>query len=99
MTQGKSALTLLAATLAIGVVGGDLSHGKDPPPLSRSDILLVQNDTQAPAASSQDSAKMGKDEGTHTGPNMGATPEDDTSKVDQPPRSNPTTEGGAPGGQ
>ena len=34
------------------------------------------------------SAKMGKEEGTHTGPNQGATPESDTSKIDQPERRN-----------
>jgi hypothetical protein len=41
--------------------------------------------------SAEDSAKMGKEEGTHTGPNQGATPEDDTQKVEQPERRNPTT--------
>jgi hypothetical protein len=40
-----------------------------------------------------ESAKMGKDEGTHTGPNQGATPENDTDKVEQPERRNPTTGG------
>jgi len=34
------------------------------------------------------SAKMGKDEGAHTGPNQGAAPESDTSKIDQPARRN-----------
>jgi hypothetical protein len=37
----------------------------------------------------QDSAKMGKEEGTHEGANLGATPEDDTKKVDQPERATP----------
>jgi hypothetical protein len=36
------------------------------------------------------SAKMGKEEGTHTESGHGA-PESDTSKVDQPERRNPTT--------
>ena len=36
-------------------------------------------------------AKMGKEEGTHTEPGHGAPPESDTSKVDQPERRNPTT--------
>ena len=34
---------------------------------------------------------MGKEEGTHTGANQGAKPENDTDKVDQPDRRNPTT--------
>ena len=37
------------------------------------------------------SAKMGKEEGTHTEPGHGAPPESDTSKVQQPKRQNPTT--------
>jgi hypothetical protein len=34
------------------------------------------------------SAKMGEDKGTHTESNQGATPESDTSKIDQPARRN-----------
>jgi hypothetical protein len=45
--------------------------------------------------SAEDSAKLGKEEGTHTGPNQGATPENDTQKVEQPARRNPTTGGAA----
>jgi hypothetical protein len=38
------------------------------------------------------SAKMSKDEGTRTGgPSQGTPPENDTQKIDQPPRQNPTT--------
>jgi hypothetical protein len=37
------------------------------------------------------SAKMGTDEGTHVGEDQGANPEDDTDKIDQPARRNPTT--------
>jgi hypothetical protein len=39
----------------------------------------------------EESAKMGKEEGTHAGANLGATPENDTQKIDQPERQNPTT--------
>jgi len=45
--------------------------------------------------SAEDSAKLGKEGGTHTGPNQGATPENDTQKVEQPARRNPTTGGAA----
>ena len=41
--------------------------------------------------STEGSAKMGKEEGTHTEPGHGAPPESDTSKVDQPERRNTTT--------
>ncbi len=37
----------------------------------------------------EESAKMGKGEGTHEGTH--ATPEHDTQKIDQPERRNPTT--------
>jgi hypothetical protein len=37
----------------------------------------------------EESAKMGKGEGTHEGSH--ATPEHDTQKIDQPERKNPTT--------
>ena len=41
------------------------------------------------------SAKMGTDEGTHTGDDQGSKPESDTSKVDQPARRNvPSNEDG-----
>ena len=35
---------------------------------------------------------MGKEEGTHEGEDLGATPENDTAKIDQPARRNPTTD-------
>jgi hypothetical protein len=39
----------------------------------------------------EESAKMGKDEGTHEGAHHGTIPENDTQKIDQPERKNPTT--------
>jgi hypothetical protein len=49
----------------------------------------VQNDEDS---SGPKSAKMGKDEGTQTGAaNQGTPPENDTQKIDQPQRQNPTT--------
>jgi hypothetical protein len=40
------------------------------------------------AVATDESAKMGKEEGTHTGTNQGVTPENDTKKVEQPARKN-----------
>jgi hypothetical protein len=34
---------------------------------------------------------MGKESGTHEGSDLGATPESDTNKIDQPARRNPTS--------
>ena len=48
-------------------------------------------EAKAKKKNAEGSAKMGKEEGTHTEPGHGAPPESDTSKVDQPERRNPTT--------
>ena len=40
---------------------------------------------------------MGKEEGTHEGEDLGATPENDTAKIDQPARRNPTTDNSSGG--
>jgi hypothetical protein len=61
---------------------------------SKGDLVTAQNAVEgAPgtAESTEDSAKMGEEEGTHTGSTMGAVRENDTDKIDQPARSNPTT--------
>ena len=44
----------------------------------------------------EESAKMGKEEGTHTEPGHGAPPESDTSKIDQPARRNIPSNEAAP---
>jgi hypothetical protein len=69
--------------------------------LSNSAIVIAADDAmpdadQGAAATeenSEGSAKMGEEQGTHTGDNLGATPENDTSKVEQPVRRDPTTGG------
>ena len=43
------------------------------------------------ARAKEKSAKMGKEAGTHTEPGHGEPSENDTSKVQQPERQNPTT--------
>ena len=95
MTRPTLALTALAAALTLGVIGDRETPKENAEPRAVSDILLVQADPSATGAeskpSTEDSAKMGKEEGTHSGENQGATPESDTSKIDQPARRNPTT--------
>jgi hypothetical protein len=44
----------------------------------------------------EESAKMGKEEGTHTEPGHGGTPESDTNKIDQPARRNVPSNDAAP---
>ena len=87
-------LSLAVGALALGVAGqAPQTTTKDP-----GGITLAADESPT-TAGSQASAKMGKEEGTHTGPGQGVTPEEDTSKIVQPPRKNPTTGGQTPTGQ
>ncbi len=58
-------------------------------------VITIAADEAQPAAdqgeNDQGSAKMGEESGTQEGADVGATPESDTKKVDQPDRRNPTT--------
>jgi Cysteine rich repeat len=56
-----------------------------------SEACKTQLEAKAKAKNAEESAKMGKEEGTHTEPGHSAQPESDTSKIDQPERRNPTT--------
>jgi hypothetical protein len=84
MTQGKILLAAFAAAVTLIPMGGVAEAASAAPSWSRGAVLIAGNEAE-------DSAKMGKEEGTHTGPNQGATPENETQKVDQPERRNPTT--------
>ena len=90
MKQAKILLTSFgAAGLALG-----FSLQPHPAPFWETNIVIAGEES-VPQESGEDSsaaqsAKMGKDEGTQTGgANQG--PENDTQKIDQPPRQNPTT--------
>ena len=83
-----------ATTLSLGV-----SLQSHPAPFWETNIVIageesvpkgnVKSDEDSSGAKS---AKMGKDEGTQTGgANQATPPENDTQKIDQPPRQNPTT--------
>jgi hypothetical protein len=99
MTHSKA---WLSSAAVIGLVFGlnlpdpNLSGGRAPL-LPLGFTLLAANETQATdqgkiqsEENANESAKMGKETGTHSG-DQGATPENDTKKVYQPPRENPTT--------
>ncbi len=94
MTRPSLALTAMAAALTLGTMGARETPKEPAEPLAISDILLVQADPATDAetkSNAEESAKMGKEEGTHSGENQGVTTESDTSKIDQPARANPTT--------
>jgi hypothetical protein len=99
MTQAKTLLTGVAvATLSLG-----FSLQPHPALFWESNIVIAAEETAPSGAQTNDdnsaaigtkeeeSGKMGKEEGTHTGANQATPPESDTQKVDQPPRNNPTT--------
>jgi hypothetical protein len=88
-------LSVAVAALSLGVAGQmPLMATKD-----AGGITLAADDSSTATGSEGKSAKMGKEEGTHTGPGQGVTPESDTSKIVQPPRKNPTTGGETSTGQ
>lgn len=89
MTEAKFLMAGLLAALALGATAGTAAAT----PCPKGNIVLAADESQAAGAKTDetDSAKMGKEEGTHTGANQGAKPESDTDKVDQPERRNPAT--------
>ena len=102
MTPSRTLLaTAAVAAITFGVPGPDLKPTYEQSPLTTSYIVLAADeakdddtDTATNQAQSEEnaveSAKMGEDAGTHTG-NKATTLENDTKKVDQPPRKNPTS--------
>jgi hypothetical protein len=88
MTDAKMLMAGLVAALMLGAMGGTAATA-----CPEGDIVLAADESQTAGAKMDetDSAKMGKEEGTHTGANQGAKPENDTKKVDQPERRNSTT--------
>ena len=79
----KSTLTGLALALTLSTHSVLLQHHPEngDAPGAYSDITIAANEGKA-----EESAKMGKEEGTHSGTNQGATSESNSAKVDQPDR-------------
>jgi len=95
MTISRLMLAAALGALVLGIMGLVPARA-EAATLFDKHILLAANDAppadaDTGAGGSQDSAKMGEGPGTHTGDDQGATPENDTQKVDQPPRRNETT--------
>jgi len=90
--------TLIATAAVIALTLGVTSRADVP--TEKESILppgaiIVAADEAQPAggqnANTHGSAKMGDEAGTQEGTDIGAVPENDTKKVDQPDRRNPTT--------
>jgi hypothetical protein len=94
MTKANMLMSLTATTLSLG-----FSMQPHPAPFWETNIVIAAEETSPKGniqadedSSAAKSAKMGKDEGTQTGSASQRTPpENDTQKVDQPPRQNPST--------
>jgi hypothetical protein len=83
MTNSKLMLTASAAVVMLGVTSYAAMAAERGVP-AKGDVVIAADD------SDNGSAKMGGGEGTQSG-DEGVTPENDTQKVDQPDRRNPTT--------
>jgi len=87
MTKAKLMLTASAAVVMLGVA----AYAAASPATQRdgpdSNLIVIATDDSEDSAGS---AKMGEDSGTQNG-DEGVTPENDTQKIDQPPRRDPTT--------
>jgi hypothetical protein len=76
-----------AAALSLG-----FSLHPHPAPFWETNIVIAGEESVPKGNVRAKSAKMGKEEGTQTGgANQGTPSENDTQKIDQPPRQNPTT--------
>ena len=89
MTQSKLVLAVAITVLMFGFAVAKSSSGAQ----VQRDVVIAAEDAAPGDEGGAGSAKMGEDEGTQSD-DQGATKENDTQKVDQPPRSNPATSTG-----
>ena len=77
--------------LTLGVTSRADSVKENETPLPPGSFIVAADESQPDAATDdQGSAKMGEESATQSGA-VGETPENDTNKIDQPARRNPTT--------
>ena len=104
MTKLKLGVTAAAGVLIFGVAGYAAAASEQHDPIAKNIFVAADDNTTGDDSAADDdsaagdddsdsagSAKMGTDEGTHVGEDQGANPENDTDKIDQPARRNPTT--------
>ncbi len=101
MTKIKLGVTAAAGVLIFGM-SGYAAAASERNDVTAKNIIVAADDnaTDDDSAAGDDSesdgsAKMGTGEGTYVGEDQGSAPENDTDKIDQPARRNPTT-GDAP---
>ena len=84
--------TLIASAAVIALTLGVTSRADVP---TKKELILppgaiIVAADEAQPENTQGSAKMGEEAGTQQGTDIGVVPENDTKKVDQPDRRNPT---------
>lgn len=87
--QRTMILSVAAATLSLGLAGSGAFGAEDTSTTGAASPATGAEESPT----TEGSAKMGKEEGTHTETGQGVTPEQETSKIVQPPRASPTTGG------
>ena len=108
MTRTKWVLTVATSALILGVAGFAAASARHDASVKNRIVVAADDDAAGDDsaagdtdmqgdddANSDGSAKMGAGEGTHEGDDQGSAPENDTDKIDQPARRNPTTGGAA----
>jgi hypothetical protein len=95
MTQAKIIAAAAVAALTFGITSEAPMPFEHPAPIAEQDILVVENQSVPAGSQSKENAdewaRMGKDEGTYSGEDHNVTPENDSDKIDQAARRNPTT--------
>jgi hypothetical protein len=85
----KSLISILGVTVALAFTGpafaGDVTAAKTETDCQKAGGVWNAQGNECAA----ESAKMGKEEGTHQGAHLGASPENDSEKIDQPDRKEP----------
>jgi hypothetical protein len=89
--QRTMILSVAVAALSLGLAGSG-AFGADTSTTGAASPATGAEESPT----TEGSAKMGKEEGTHTGTGQGVTPEHETGKIVQPPRASPTTGGETP---
>jgi hypothetical protein len=90
--QRTMILSVVVAALSVGLAGSGAFGAEDTSTTGATSPATGAEESPT----TEGSAKMGKEEGTHTGTGQGVTPEHDTAKIVQPPRASPTTGGETP---
>jgi len=95
MNEHRPVIIGIAVAALAFVMSSQADVSRHQPLPSDATVLAENAETDQAQENDNESAKMGKEEGTHTGENQGETSDSDTKKVDQPDRQDSTNGGGS----